>query len=497
MNAASATSCDVCGVHWNRGAQKEQEELALLRKEVRAAQPTPPTNKGSYAAVAAGKVAVAVNKTPKDAVSLDSEEEEEANTTTLCLPEDYVVNARLLLHPRELNDEWAAEEVLARFLPKQATSNGDTLRAELIDLKSLMSLQLKKMAQGSSEVTSKKITAVEKKIDNCGTEEEGASLDACVLEVGKRNYTSAENLRQARANAGTEKAVQHADRLEEICQEQMAAWEEHLATLGAQRTVREAAWLARGVLLEGRDLEVIELVNSKITAAKQRAGEDEPMPDDDKLKDAQKELKHFKEQAAAEADKAAKAAQQEKDSLLSRLEALEKMMKQASAPPPVAEEARLTKEAMEQCQRTIMYTASELPALKSTPEKSYKLKLVLIATNLAAWGRAGRIPITYRQLLSGSAGTPDELQEAFAILQEVAGEPIWKRLYAGADITTDVLVPFQLGSILQESLSLAETAMKSYANIVCYTVQAAAQFKDIYDEDVEERKAKRGKYTPY
>ena len=74
VNAASATSCDVCGVHWNRGAQKEQEELALLRKEVRAAQPTPPTNKGSYAAVAAGKVAVAVNKTPKDAVSLDSEE---------------------------------------------------------------------------------------------------------------------------------------------------------------------------------------------------------------------------------------------------------------------------------------------------------------------------------------------------------------------------------------------------------------------------------------
>ena len=89
------------------------------------------------------------------------------------------------------------------------------------------------------------------------------------------------------------------------------------------------------------------------------------------------------------------------------------------------------------------------------------------------------------------------MQEAYAILQEVAGETIWKRLYAGSNVTMDTLVPFQLGSILQESLARAETAMKAYAKLANYDRQAAERFKELHAEDLEERKAKRGKYAPY
>ena len=45
-----------------------------------------------------------------------------------------------------------------------------------------MALQLEKVAQGSSEATMKKIQALEKKLENNGSEEEGAALAVCELE---------------------------------------------------------------------------------------------------------------------------------------------------------------------------------------------------------------------------------------------------------------------------------------------------------------------------
>ena len=202
--------------------QKEQEELALLKKEVRAAQPKGPASKGTYAAVAAGKVEVVVNKPLADglAVCMDSEEESEtAATTSLVLTEEFVALAQLLQEPRQLTEEWSAEAQLAKFLPKRAASNNDKLREELEDFKNLMALQLKKMALGSSEATAKKISAIEKKLDSSGSEEEGASLAACELELCKKHYSRAEGLRLARANSGAENAINRADRLEEICSE--------------------------------------------------------------------------------------------------------------------------------------------------------------------------------------------------------------------------------------------------------------------------------------
>ena len=91
---------------------------------------------------------------------------------------------------------------------------------------------------------------------------------------GKKQYSIAESARLARANTGAENAQTRADRLEEICGEQMAAWEEHLSTIRAERAVREAAWLARRLLLENRDLEVLELATEKMADARGRAGQE-------------------------------------------------------------------------------------------------------------------------------------------------------------------------------------------------------------------------------
>ena len=66
-------------------------------------------------------------------------------------------------------------------MPKSAASNDEKRREELEELKAVMALQLKKVAQGSSEATMKKIQALEKRLDNNGTEEEGAALAVCEL----------------------------------------------------------------------------------------------------------------------------------------------------------------------------------------------------------------------------------------------------------------------------------------------------------------------------
>ena len=60
--------------------------------------------------------------------------------------------------------------------------------------------------------------------------------------------------------------------MQEICTEQMEAWETHLANLKAERSERENAWEARRLLLENNALEVVSLAEEKILEAKSRAG---------------------------------------------------------------------------------------------------------------------------------------------------------------------------------------------------------------------------------
>ena len=106
------------------------------------------------------------------------------------------------------------------------------------------------------------------------------------------------------------------------------------------------------------------------------------------------------------------------------------------------------------------------------------------------------MPLSYKQLLTGANGSDDELNDSFAILQEIVGEIIWKRMYSGADVTTDMLVPFQLGTILQDSLRKADEVMKTYSKLVDYKQQAAASFLALHEEHAKQQRGRTGPYSP-
>ena len=197
------------------------------------------------------------------------------------------------------------------------------------------------------------------------------------------------------------------------------------------------------------------------------------------------------EKLQAEAAEASK----EKNDLLERLQVLEKKMNiSATGGSGDTAAAVLNAEAAVLCNRTIIYSTEDIPELKTLPDKKYKLRLVLIATNLMHWSQAGRVPITFRQLLSGS-GTEDEATTAMLTVKEVAGEKIWDRLYDDKDVSLNHFIPFQLGCILAESLAKAQTKMNEYAKLIDYTDEAKKRFAEIHAKDTVLRKERKGPYS--
>ena len=79
-------------------------------------------------------------------------------------------------------------------------------------------------------------------------------MAACELEVSLKQHAKGNELRCHKTDAAELRAEEQANRLEEICREQAAAWEEHLTNLQRERSTREAAWTARRTLLESRFL---------------------------------------------------------------------------------------------------------------------------------------------------------------------------------------------------------------------------------------------------
>ena len=86
----------------------------------------------------------------------------------------------------------------------------------------------------------------------------------------------------------------------------------------------------------------------------------------------------------------------------------------------------------------------------------------------------------------------------FRTISFLVGEVLWKRFYNGKNVTTDLMIPFQMGTILQDTLLKAEVVMKTYGKLVDYSAQASAAFKTLHEEDMKEKKDRSGKYsTPY
>ena len=202
------------------------------------------------------------------------------------------------------------------------------------------------------------------------------ALATSELDVSIKQFARAEAAKVARADAAALKAEERADRLEAIAIELTTAWEAHLVDLRAERSTRNAAWVARRLVLEARTLQVEEHLDAKMQNAKSRNGNlaaaAEPSPQwvNLPLQDAKAEMTQLRT---------------EKQELLERLAALEK-----KAAPPTA---RLSDGIHAQCGQAVIFAENEVPVLKTNPDKDAKRMLSLLGSNLTAWGQAGQVPI--------------------------------------------------------------------------------------------------------
>ena len=105
------------------------------------------------------------------------------------------------------------------------------------------------------------------------------------------------------------------------------------------------------------------------------------------------------------------------------------------------------------------------------------------------------MPITFQQLL---VGVPkEELAAALTVLKKITGTPIWERMFGGDEVALGHYVPFQLGTVRQASLQMAETAiLKFMKDDPKFDVTESAQghFGAFFEKD---EKNKRGKSGPY
>ena len=503
MNNPDSATCGLCG---GPPPSASSNDLAAMRERLKAKKATtadPPKPKLPYAQMARSAMKVDPPAVVEVAESgSEAEEEEEPLLTDINLTEEFVAVQAQLKTPWELAEDWDPEKAFAKFLPKRSKGQDTVkLNEDLEQCKSVLAAHAKKlpgMANLDTAATKKKVELLEKQLEKANADQEDAdtaSLAACELELSRKQYETAEKTRIRRADAAEIEAESHADRLEEICTEQAAAWEAMLEKIRRERAGREAAWRARRAALENRHLQVQEVADKAITAAKDKAGEpaDPSVPSaaqtvNLQLADALADLKKFREEAKKQAEEAAKAAQAAQQVLMDRIAALEAPA--ASTVQTAA--ARLSEAIHTQCNRTVMYTEAELPQLLNSPDAVTKQHLAQLQVNLAAWGQEGHVPITFEQLL---AGTPrDQLDNAFITLQQATGQTIWTRFYGQGQAESHNYVPFQLGVVLNASLARAGTKLEELENGEKLKKQAEKQFHSFSKKDDAAKKARTGPY---
>ena len=120
----------------------------------------------------------------------------------------------------------------------------------------------------------------------------------------------------------------------------------------------------------------------------------------------------------------------------------------------------------------------------------------MLGTNVTAWARKGQIPITFEQLLCGVH--PKDIVAALTVLKEITGTAIWERFFAQTEVVQAHYVPFQLGTVLQASLQMAEAAILVYSKEVKdldFATKAQESFGAFYAADIKNKRQKSGPYT--
>ena len=302
-NNCSRSTCEICGVHWNCKAQRKAEDLTAIKKELRTQLAAP--------AAPQDNTVMEVVIVQDEGTWMGSDEEAEPTKVKVTLPAEYQAIARLLQGPRELTEQATPAEKLSRFYAGKKSADVESLQEQLKNQKAFLELIEKKIATGDDAATRKKVEALTKQIEKATETEEGADVAVSELELAAKKFNRGETDRVARTDAATQTATEHADRFEEICQEQVEAWQAHLVQLRVDRTQRESTWEARRLLLEGKALEVVQHAEERIKEAKARTSS----PNTSEPGAAQQEQLKQLEQLKKDAEEATK----EKVALLERL----------------------------------------------------------------------------------------------------------------------------------------------------------------------------------
>ena len=424
------------------------------------------------------------------------EPDEEVLEVTLDLPPRLKELKKALQMPRDLDEDWGAGKVVAKLAPKDGAAEVDRLNTALEQNRAALALDDAILGTKIDRAgIAKRITALEKDLAKATKDSVGAKLTAKQLEVAKQAHEDGETARVLRAETATTTAAERLEEIEQICLGHIAAWEKFLDSQRAQATARDTAWAQLRQTLSERAILVAEVFDAEILQAHTKAGTPTPAPApaaptvDLSLADAVAEVAKLKAQATtAEADKeAARAfAAAETAELLSKIRALENNAKPAAAPT-------LSPLAMAQCSVAVQWQKEELPQMKAKPDKACKKLIVLLGTNVNAWARNGQIPITFSQLLIGVDNK--FVDQALAVLKDITGKPIWERFFAQDEIVLGAYVPFQLGTVLQASLQMAEAALVEFGKDYDFADAAQKSFGAYYAEDATNKRQRCGPYA--
>ena len=444
------------------------------------------------------------------AEEVESDSEEEAPTVVLELPGRFKELTKALCMPRELDDDWAAEAVVAKFTPKNGAEAVEKLQTAIAQNKAVLELDVAQLGTTIDKpaiVT--KIQALEKALKKAEKDSTGAVLTVKQLEVAKQQHVDGEAARVKRADTATVTAAERLEEIEQISLGHITAWEKLLEQHREKATARDTAWaqlrqtlLERAVLVDAAfDAEIL-LAHTKAGSTVEETAPKAGQTVDLNLADALAEVAQLKaDKETVEADRvtAQEFAAAETAELLGRirkLEAASEAAAKAAAAAATAGTTTLPPLALAQCAVAVQWQQVELPQLQAKPDKQCKKLIVLLGTNVASWARNGQVPITFQQLL---VGVPqEELAAALAVLKQITGTPIWERMFGGDEVALEHFVPFQLGTVLQASLQMAEAAILKFMKDepkLDVTASSQGHFGAFFEKDVTNKRAKSGPYA--
>jgi hypothetical protein len=134
--------------------------------------------------------------------------------------------------------------------------------------------------------------------------------------------------------------------------------------------------------------------------------------------------------------------------------------------------------------RATRWTLAEIPEVETTVTDHTGLGM--LNQNLDCWSMTGMFPMDYNAMFTGVADVnPVELCKL------LTGDIIWGRMYEGANVAPEFIVPCQLVTILRTALSKIKDKITAVSKRM---TKINATFEDLYAKDLQDRASAAGAY---